>query len=108
MHYYLADTPGRLRIESPVLKNNQPKSAALEEFLKGISGVASVEMKPILGSATIHYDPKVLDHTKLIGLLEKTGDFDHFQAKTPDDVLEEAVEDVVKLAFDEFTNGVKG
>jgi len=39
-----------------------------------------------------HYDPKVLDHTKLIGLLEKTGDFDHFQAKTPDDVLEEAAE----------------
>ena len=75
MSYYMADTPGRLRIESPVLKNNPQKCAAFQEFVKGVGGVTSVDMKPELGSATIHYDPKVLDHTKLIGLLEKTGRF---------------------------------
>ena len=107
MPYYIADTPGRLRIESPVLKNNQQKSAAFQEFLKGISGVTSVNMKSELGSATVHYDPKVLDHTKLIGLLEKTGEFDHFQAKTPDDYLEEAIEDVAKVALDAVSDGLK-
>jgi copper chaperone CopZ len=106
MHYYMADTPGRLRIESPVLKNNQQKCAAFQEVVKGIKGVTSVEMKCELGSAAIHYDPKVLDHTRLIGLLEKTGDFDHLQAKTPDDYLEEAIEDVAKVALNVASDGL--
>jgi hypothetical protein len=106
MPYYMADTPGRLRIESPVLKHNQPKCAAFQEFVKGVGGVTSVDMKPELGSATIHYDPKVLDHTKLIGLLEKTGDFDHFQAKKPDDYLDAAVDGVAKLAIDAASDGL--
>jgi hypothetical protein len=106
MHYYMADTPGRLRIESPVLKHNQQKCTVFQEFVTGIGGVTSVEMKCELGSATIHYDPKVLDHTKLIGLLEKTGDFDHFQAKKPDDYLEEAIEDVAKVALNVTTDGL--
>ena len=100
MDYYIADSVGRLRIESPVLKNNQQKCAAFQEFVKGIGGVASVDMKPELGSATIHYDPKVIDHTKLIGLIEKTGNFDHFHAKTTDDVLQESIEGAVKAAVD--------
>lgn len=106
MHYYMADTPGRLRIESPVLKHNQQKCAAFQKFIKGIGGVTSVDMKPDLGSATIYYDPKVLDHLKLIGLLEKTGDFDRFQAKTPDDYLEAAIEDVARLALNAASEGL--
>jgi hypothetical protein len=104
--YYIADSPGRLRIESPVLKNNQQKCTAFQEFVKGIDGVTSVDMKPELGSAKIYYDPKALDHTKLIGLLEKTGDFDHFEAKTPDDYLEESIEGVAKLALDVASDGL--
>jgi hypothetical protein len=106
MQYYMADTPGRLRIESPVLKHNQQKCDAFQEFVKGIGGVTSVDLKPELGSATIHYDPKMLDHTRLIGLLEKTGYFDHFQAKRPDDYLEEALEGVAKVALDVTTDGL--
>ena len=107
MSYYMADTPGRLRIESPVLKHNQPKCSAFQEFVKGVGGVTSVDMKPELGSATIHYDPKVLDHAVLIGLLEKTGDFDHFQAKKPDDYLEKAIEGVAKMALDAASGGLE-
>jgi len=99
MHYYMADSPGRLRIESPVLKDNQQKCAAFQEFVKGIGGVISVNMKSGLGSATIYYDSRIIDHVKLIGLLEKTGDFDHFQARTPDDYLEESVEGVAKIGI---------
>jgi Heavy metal associated domain 2 len=107
MSYYMADTPGRLRIESPVLKNNPQKCAAFQEFVKGVGGVTSVDMKPELGSATIHYDPKVLDHTKLIVLLEKTGKFDHLQAKTPDDYLEKAIKGVAKVALDAASGGLE-
>ncbi len=106
MHCYMADTPGRLRIESTVLKHNPQKCAAFQEFVKGIGGVTSVDLKPELGSATIHYDPKVLDHIKLIALIEKTGDFDHLQAKTPDDYLEEAIEKVAKLTIDAASDGL--
>lgn len=106
MHCYMADTPGRLRIESPVLKHNEQKCAAFQEFVQGIGGVSSVDMKPELGSATIHYDPKALDHLRLIGLFEKTGYFDHMQARTPDDVLETAIEKVARVAIDVASDGV--
>ena len=107
MHYYMADTPGRLRIESPVLKHNQQKCAAFQKLVKGISRVISGDMKPELRSATRHYDPKVLDHTKLVELPEKTGDFDHFQAKTPNDYLEETIEGVAKLALNAASDGLE-
>ena len=100
MDYYMADSPGRLRIESPVLKHNPDKCASFQAYVKGISGVTSVATKVDLGSATILYDPKVIDHAKLIGLIEKTGDFDHFHAKTTDDVLQESLEGAVKVAVD--------
>ncbi len=100
MNYYMADTPGRLRIESPALKAGSPDAEKFLDYIKRIPGVSSVETKRVIGSATIHYDTKVLDHKKLIQALDGSGYFEDSKAKTPDDYLEEGIEKVVGAAVD--------
>ena len=100
MGYYMADTPGRLRIESPVLKGDTEEEKKFRDFIMSIPGVSSVEIKPIIGSATILYDPAKIDHRKLIEILDGSGHFDHSHAKTPDDCLEEGIQKAAKAAVD--------
>lgn len=97
MNYYMCDTPGRLRIESPVLKGETSEAGKFRDFVMAIPGVLSVEMKPIIGSATILYDKDRLDHTRLIELLDGSGYFDHLHAKTPDECLEDGIEKVTEV-----------
>jgi copper chaperone CopZ len=99
MDYYIHDIPGRLRIESPVLKNNEAHAQKFEAFVKSIPGVTSVEMKVDIGSATMHYDKARIDHTKLIELLDKSGYFDHLRAQTLDDRIEKEVEEVAGVVI---------
>jgi len=97
--YYIHDIPGRLRIESPVLKDNDANAQRFEAFVKSIPGVTSVEMKLDIGSAIMHYDRTRIDHTRLIDLLDKSGYFDHLKAKTLDDRIKEGVEEVADVAI---------
>ena len=97
MNYYMADTPGRLRIESPCLKGETSEAVKFHDFVMAIPGVSSVEMKSLIGSATIHYDASQLEHTRLIELLDKSGYFDHLRAKTPDECLEDGIEKVTEV-----------
>jgi len=106
MNYYIHDIPGRLRIESPVLKDNSANAQRFEAFVKSIPGVTSVEMKLDIGSAIMHYDTTRIDHTKLIELLEKSGYFDHLKAKTLDDRIKEGVEKVADVAIKGAVGGV--
>jgi copper chaperone CopZ len=106
MHYYIHDIPGRLRIESPVLKDNEAKAQRFEAFVRNIPGITSVEMKVDIGSATIQYDRTRIDHTRLIKLLDKSGYFDHLQAKTLDQCIEESVEKVADAALNAAVGGV--
>lgn len=99
MDYYMHDIPGRLRIESPVLKDNDANAQRFEAFVKSIPGVTSVEMKLDIGSAIMHYDRTRIDHTRLIDLLDKSGYFDHLKAKTLDDRIKEGVEEVADVAI---------
>ena len=99
MGYYIHDIPGRLRIESSVLKNNEAHAQKFEAFVKSIPGVTAVEMRVDIGSATMHYDRTRIDHTKLIELLDKSGYFDHLKAKTLDDCIEEEVEEVANVVI---------
>ncbi len=106
MHYYIHDIPGRLRIESPVLKDNETNARKFETFVKAIHGVTSVELKVDIGSAIIHYDRALIDHTRLIGLLDKSGYFDHLQAKTLDECIKEGVEKVADVALNAAVGGI--
>ena len=106
MDYYMADTPGRLRIESPVLKGNPEKSKQFREFVLAIPGVQSVDLRPEIGSATIHYDPHTIDHKVLIEKLDGSGYFDHMKAKTPDQTLEKGLEKVGEVVVETLKDGL--
>ena len=106
MNYYMADTPGRLRIESPALKAGSPDIDRFHDFIARIEGVSSVKLKPEIGSALILYDPAKLDHDKLLHALDESGYFDHSKAKKPDDYLEESIEKACETAADVLENVV--
>lgn len=106
MDYYIADTPGRLRIESPALKGEASDTGEFYHLVMAAPGVSKVEMKPVIGSATIYYDPSKIDHARLIEILEKSGYFDHLRAKTPDDKLEEGIGKVAKVVADVVEGGL--
>ena len=92
MDYYMADTPGRLRIESPALKGDPSKGKQFHDLVMAVPGVQSVDLRPEIGSATVHYDPHAIDHKALIGELDRSGYFDHLKAKTTDERLEKGLE----------------
>lgn len=106
--YYLADTPGRLRVESPALKHNRQNMDRFQAYVKAIPGVTSVETMLDLGSATVHYDHTVLDHARLIAALDKSGYFDHIKAEGPDDRLEKGIEEALHVAADAVADGLEG
>ena len=84
MNYYMADTPGRLRIESPCLKGETSEAAKFHDYIMAIPGVSSVDMKPVIGSATIHYDANRLDQ---VGVLrEHHGDVKKISPGVMDEV----------------------
>jgi len=93
MSYYMSDTPGRLRIESPALRSGSPSLESFRAFIVGIEGISSVKIRPEIGSALILYDPAKLDRRKLLEALDKSGYFDHSKAKTLDDYLEKGIEE---------------
>jgi len=106
MEYYLADTPGRLRIESPILKGDPSKGKQLHDAIMALAGVHSVDLRPEIGSATILYDPHAIDHRALIEELEKSGYFDHIKAKTPDQCLEEGLEKAGEVLVGALKDGL--
>jgi len=55
MKYYIHYVPGRMRIESPVL-HDPVKAKEFETFMKGLNGIAAIEVHPATGSAIMHFD----------------------------------------------------
>ena len=45
-----------------------------------------------------------IDHTRLIENLDKSGYFDHHQAKTPDECLEDGIEKVTEVVAQAIEN----
>jgi hypothetical protein len=106
MDYYMADTPGRLRIESSALKGDPSKEKRFRDLVMAIPGVQSVDLRPEIGSVTIHYDPHATDHEALIGEVDRSGYFDHLKAKTLDQCLEEDLEKVGEVLVGALKDGL--
>ncbi len=50
MSYYVHHVPGRLRVKSPLIKNNETVAAAVKQLLRGVNGVDSVDVNLTTGS----------------------------------------------------------
>lgn len=71
MTYYLHETPGRLRVRSPVLKQNPAAAKRAIEVLSKLLGVTKITTNLTTGSITIRYCPKTVCPAALINSLSK-------------------------------------
>src|SRR5208283_3487330 len=98
MEYYIHQVPGRLRIQTPVLHNNPQKTDEFTKNIKNISGILSLKINPLTGSALLLYDEKKINCEQLIGLLEKNGYFNLAKSTTSDELVEHVSEKVLGVA----------
>ena len=98
MEYYIHYVPGRIRIETPVIRENQVKAEQFQTFIKGIEGITAVETHTVTGSAVLHFDEKRINCEQVIGILEKYGYFCLAKAETSDQYIEKVTEKVLKIA----------
>lgn len=92
MKFYIHDIPGRLRVKSPLLKNNPKAEFELRKALSSLEGLGVVETNLITGSILIHYNVKKIDKNDILRLLINKGYFDPSQAVTNDEYIKKTVE----------------
>lgn len=90
MSYYIHDLPGRLRIKSPLLKNNPEGEYRIRKILGTHEGIATIEINPVTGSLLINYNSKKIKKTDIIGEIERRGYFDSSKAITNDQYIHKA------------------
>ena len=98
MDYYYNYVAGRLRIQTPFIYGKPRNAATFEKNIQSLEGITSVETDPLTGSGLIHFDENRIKHEQIIAFLEKQGYFVMSQAKTSDEVIEQATEKVLDMA----------
>jgi len=90
MSYYMHNVPGRLRIKSPVIKNNKTVVDDLKKCLCTLYGIGTVDINLTTGSVLINYNSKSLKHTDIVDILQRKGYFDASKAATNDEYIQKA------------------
>ncbi len=90
MKHYIHQIPGRLRIKSPILKNEK-HHPGVRELLFTLKGVERAELNPTTGSVTIFYDPAEIQAQEIERTFETKGYFDRSQAITNDQYIHNMV-----------------
>lgn len=98
MNYYIHYTRGRMRIQTPLLHEKPARAKELEDFLKKVVGIVSVETNPVTGSALFYFDEKKINCEQIICMLEKNHYFCLLKAETNDQVVEKTAEKVLGFA----------
>jgi len=106
MEYYIHYVPGRIRIETPVIRENPEKADEFLKFIKGIEGIKEVEIHTVTGSALLLFDEKTINCEQVIGILEKHGYFCLSKAETSDQYIEKVTEKILKVAENVVTTSL--
>ena len=101
--YYIHYVPGRIRIQTPMLREKHGEAVEFERLMKAIAGITAVETHEVTGSSILHFDEKSINCEQIIGMLEEHGYFQLSQAETSDEVIEKATEKVLRMAEDIIT-----
>jgi len=94
MSYYFHNVAGRLRIKSPVLKNNKNIVDEINKILSTTHGIIAINTNITTGSLTVNYDHRVIKHNDIIDLLQRKKCFDLSKAVSNDKYLQKAAEKV--------------
>ena len=108
MEYYIHYVPGRIRIETPVIRENPQRAELFQKFIKGVDGITAVETHTVIGGAVLHFDEKRINCEQVIGILEKYGYFCLSKAETSDQYIEKVTEKVLKVAENIVTTSLGG
>ena len=73
MANYIHHVPGRLRINTRVLKKNESRARQLKSYLEGIQGVRHAETSIVTGSVVIKYDTCLISGTVILNSLRDLG-----------------------------------
>jgi copper chaperone CopZ len=85
MNHYIHDIPGRIRVTSPKIKNNQRAADEVKRLVTLFHGVNSVECNLVTGSILVNYHPDKLNKKDIVDLLSEKGFFDKTKAVTNDE-----------------------
>ncbi len=90
MSYYFHNVPGRLRVKTPVIKNNPKAEYNLKKELGTFYGIATVDINLITGSILINYNPKITNPKDILNFLHRKGYFDPSKAVSNEQYIKEA------------------
>ena len=94
--FYIHNVAGRLRVKSDVFKKNFGVVDDIRKVLSTANGIGTVDFNMTTGSMLIHYNPAVITHRDILGLLETKGYFDRSKAVTSDEYLEGKIRKVME------------
>lgn len=97
MTYYVHDVPGRLRIKTPVVKNNRNAADQVENLLLTVAGVGNVSINLTTGSCLVNYDPAKAKRDDILSVLTTKGYFDPSKAMTNDQYIHEKATKVLSF-----------
>ena len=98
MQYYIHYTRGRIRIQTPFLQDSPANARQFEEVFGKVTGVTTVEVNPLTGSALLYFDEQVINCEQIIGILELHHYFVLLNAETSDQFIEKAAEKILGVA----------
>ena len=97
MTYYIHDVPGRLRIRTPHVKNNEDTAGRLEGLLRQMAGVNNIDINLMTGSCLVKYDPAMASGNDIVSLFTEEGYFDPSRAMTNDQYFNDAASKVINF-----------
>jgi copper chaperone CopZ len=91
MSYYCHITPGRLRIKTPIIKQNPVEIEKVRGLLQSVSGVDAVSINALTGSITINHSGCATDSESILNMLKDKG----YYKTSPEEEPEHPIETVV-------------
>jgi copper chaperone CopZ len=73
MSYYCHRTPGRLRIKTPIIKQNPVEIEKVRALLQCLPGVGEVSVNALTGSVTISYSDCETEAESILEILRERG-----------------------------------
>jgi hypothetical protein len=70
MSCYVHNTPGRLRIKIPYLKDNADLAYEIRDILSEIDGIDRISINTVTGSIIVHYNADVLLPWQILQILK--------------------------------------
>jgi hypothetical protein len=96
MDYYIHHIKGRIRLKTPVLKNNIDNKQIILNLFESLYGIIGISVNTLTGSVVIHYEPDIFTREDIIGMLKAYRFLDDFHIISNDNRMERFIESIRK------------